>query len=195
MKKETLTQKILEHLIEAAATTGYLFAAIAVSGYGASQKQIERKMWEMREGGRIKNKSDLQKFKKRQQSFYSLIHKLQKEGLIKKGANRKWVINPLGRKKYRNFLKQLIAKNYPKQKDKDSDLKIIIFDIPERERWKRDWLRQQLQLLDFKMVQKSVWAAKVKLPNEFMRDLRDLRLLHHVEIFAVTKTGSLRFLD
>ncbi|MBI2635441.1 MAG: CRISPR-associated endonuclease Cas2, partial [Parcubacteria group bacterium] len=71
-------------------------------------------------------------------------------------------------------------------------LKVVIFDIPEKQKHKREWLRGQLQDLGFKMIQKSVWMGKRKFPKEFLEDIRDLKLLAYVEIFSVTKTGSMR---
>jgi hypothetical protein len=45
------------------------------------------------------------------------------------------------------------------------------------------------------MVQKSLWLGKVKIPEEFLVDIRKLSLLDYVEIFEITKTGSLKNLD
>ena len=69
---------------------------------------------------------------------------------------------------------------------------IVVFDVPEKERRKRDWLRSVLKRLELKMVQKSVWIGKVKIPKELLDDLFNLKLLDYVEIFEVSKSGSLR---
>jgi len=75
---------------------------------------------------------------------------------------------------------------------KDKTLKIIIFDIPEKEKRKREWLRYILKNLGFEMLQKSVWAGKIKLPEEFIKDLEKINILSYVEIFAISRTGTLK---
>jgi len=42
------------------------------------------------------------------------------------------------------------------------------------------------------MIQKSVWVGKIALPEEFLRDLHRLQLISYVEIFEVTRAGSLK---
>src|SRR3990167_838001 len=68
---------------------------------------------------------------------------------------------------------------------------IVIFDIPERERRKRAWLRLALKNIGLKLIQRSVWMGKVKIPKEFLDDIRELHLVNFVEIFEITKSGSL----
>jgi len=189
MQRGELTRRILEHLMDASSDMLYLFAAIVASPYGASRGQIERKMEELRESG-AKPKADLERIRRRQQDFYNIVYQLQRDGFIKKTENRKLLITLLGKKKYEKILSRLPKRNHKPQID--NSLKVFIFDIPEKEKHKREWLRNQLRDLGFKMVQKSVWMGKKKIPKEFLEDIRDLKLLAHVEIFAVTKTGSIR---
>ena len=42
------------------------------------------------------------------------------------------------------------------------------------------------------MIQKSVWIGKVKIPKEFLDDLFKLRLIDYIEIFEISKAGSLK---
>ena len=67
-----------------------------------------------------------------------------------------------------------------------------MFDIPEKEKWKRVWLREVLGLCGFKMLQRSVWAGKNKIPEEFLADLRNFNMLEYVHIFEVSKKGTLK---
>ncbi|MEK7566385.1 MAG: CRISPR-associated endonuclease Cas2 [Patescibacteria group bacterium] len=136
--------------------------------------------------------------KKEQQRFYNLLGYLQKQGLVKrtKENNRsKWKITKKGEKKL-NELKlkkenKLPYKIYTKESDRDGKLKIVIFDIPEEEKRKRNWLRENLIALGFSMLQKSVWISKNKLPKDFIDDLKNLDILHYVEIFSIDKKGTL----
>ena len=67
---------------------------------------------------------------------------------------------------------------------------VISFDIPEKERRKRDWLRFALKQLNFHMIQKSVWWGKTKIPKEFIDCLKELKIIDYVEIFRVIKSAS-----
>ncbi|MBI5153222.1 MAG: CRISPR-associated endonuclease Cas2 [Parcubacteria group bacterium] len=78
------------------------------------------------------------------------------------------------------------------EKKEDTQLNIVLFDIPEPERKKREWLRQELNYLGFTMLQRSVWAGKIKIPKEMLEDLEHYKLLPYIEIIAVTKTGTLK---
>ncbi len=189
MQRGELTKRILEHLMNASSDMLYLFAAIVVSPYGASRGQIERKMEELREGS-TKSKADLEKIRQKQRNFYNIVYQLRRDGFIKKTEKRKLLITVLGKEKYKKILNRL-PKRYHKPQA-DTSLKVVIFDIPEKEKYKREWLRDQLRELGFKMLQKSVWIGRKKLPREFIEDIRNIKLLPHVEIFAITKTGSIQ---
>jgi len=137
--------------------------------------------------------------KKERQKFYSLLNYLQKEGLVekrknKKGRNSFWGITLKGRKKLKE-LKEKQSKILPKTRyevQKEGELKIVIFDIPEKERRKRHWLRQSLLSLEFSPLQKSVWIGNTKLPEKFLKELKEIALLPYVEIFAIHKTGTIK---
>ena len=77
------------------------------------------------------------------------------------------------------------------QKTDGDKLIIIAFDIPEKLRRKRNWIRKVLVGLDFKMIQKSVWQGTTKIPEDFLQDLNDLKIIDFIEIFQISKKGSL----
>ncbi len=62
---------------------------------------------------------------------------------------------------------------------------IIAFDIPERYRRKRHWLRIELINLGFEMLQKSVWLGPTPLPEEFVRTLTELNIISYMKFFEV----------
>lgn len=128
------------------------------------------------------------------QRLYSIIFWLKKDGLIKKNLESKWVLTQKGKERkdrildrMRNLLPKASYAVLP-----SSDWKIIIFDIPEKEKRKREWLRSALKNLGFKMLQKSVWIGKLNVPESFINDLSRLGILSAVEILAITRSGSLR---
>lgn len=195
MKGETRL-KILGFLEGSAQALEELFV-IFTSPYGTSRKGIE---YRLNKHKRIRVLLNDPEHKRNQLRFYDLLYRLRKEGLVEKNNNgKKFLIKLTERGK--QALSKLRHKhqynpsrsNY--KSEKDNTLKIIIFDIPEPERAKRAWLREVLKHLEFQMLQKSVWAGKVKLPEKFLHDLSDLHLLSYVEIFAIDKRGTLKRLE
>jgi hypothetical protein len=133
-----------------------------------------------------------------QKRFYTLLSKLRQEGLVKKrgvGKSAVWQSTAHGLQKLLRQPTQskrhadLPQKIYPKKKIRDNIL--IIFDIPENLKHYRDWIRYQLRLLGFVMLQKSVWIGTYQIPVDFIYDLRECNVLRYIHIFRVIKTGSI----
>lgn len=187
MRYGELTGKILEILVGLTATSFELLEAMLEAGYGASYFQLQRKLSEVQ--GRKREEG----FKRARRNFYRYLYKLEKDKLIaRKGQG--WTTTKTGERKYKDILKRLLLRKREYKCEPDSTIKLVMFDIPEKQRAKRQWLRETLRELNFKPLQKSVWMGKVKLPKSFIEDLESLDLLDYVEVLAVTKTGSLRVL-
>ena len=130
------------------------------------------------------------------QRFYNILGYLQKEGLVRKSKEEKnsfWSITEKGKKKLK-LINELIALKLPSKsykKENENNLKIIIFDIPEEDSRKRKWLRNNLIALGFSKLQKSVWAGKNKLPEDFISDIKDINIFQYIEIFSVNRTGTI----
>jgi DNA-binding transcriptional regulator PaaX len=62
---------------------------------------------------------------------------------------------------------------------------IVAFDIPEKKRKYRDWLRSELIGFGFEQVQKSVWFGPA-LPKEFILYLDEIKLLDYVRFFKAS---------
>jgi len=186
MHRSDVTAKILEALVDGAKESIYLLVAIQEAGYGASRKKIERKIEEVRSRGFLHNHP--RDFERKRRNFYSMLSKLKKDGIIDKNG-AKWIVTAKGKARLRGATDSLPSKKY--KTGNDATLKIVIFDIPEAERAKRDWLRSQLRNIGFQIIQRSVWAGKKKIPEAFLKDLRDMRILEYIEIFTVTKGGSI----
>lgn len=181
-----ITAKILEKISSGAIVSAALFETIIESGYGTSrsklQKNFDRKI-------NTNDNDQNQDIKRKRQNFYLILSKLKREGFIKKKED-KWFITSAGKGKLLKLFRKLPRRKY--EKEADSTVKIIAFDIPERERGKRTWLRKNLEELGFKLLQKSVWMGKTKLPEEFLEDLREYKIFPYVDIFAITKSGSIK---
>lgn len=194
--KGEITLKILESIKGIMINTTDLFDAILSSGYGASYGRMQ---YELSKRQRERqNEEFIQEQRKRlKQRYYKMMYVLKQDGLIEKKQKDKkrfWILTEKGKNKLTLFRKRnkkrLPEILYPKEK---ADKVIVaIFDVPEVEKRKRNWLRAALDNLGLKMVQKSVWMGKVKIPQEFLDDLLKMKLVDFVEIFEITKTGSLK---
>lgn len=125
------------------------------------------------------------------QRFYSMLTRLKRDGLVlkRKTANGVfWKITSFGL----NKLKVLEENNTKYKSESDGRVKIIIFDIPEKDRKKRAWLREVLKILNFKILQQSVWIGKNKIPEEFLFDLHQKNLVSFIHILEVTKSGTIK---
>jgi DNA-binding transcriptional regulator PaaX len=74
----------------------------------------------------------------------------------------------------------------------DGQKRLVCFDIPERDRAKRRWLRGELIASDYHQLQKSVWIGKTPLPQEFIEALDTLELRGRVHLLRVGSEGTLR---
>lgn len=73
----------------------------------------------------------------------------------------------------------------------DGITRIVAFDIPERERKKRDLVRAELAACNFRLLQKSVWIGECPLPESFVRLLDEMNLAGKVHIFSVREKGTI----
>ncbi len=198
------TKDILQIISKIGKISAYTLEILSL-GQGSTYRNLRRAALDPLYLDRIQVKKSLNYSEKRKrscQNFYNLISYLQKQGLVDKHKNKSnrnsyWVITKKGKEKLKNLNQRtnkdapLLPKtNYKIEKDKSFN--IVIFDIPEKERRKRDWLRFRLQNLKFRQLQKSVWIGNIKLPTEFLADLKDLNLLSYVEIFSINKTGTIK---
>lgn len=181
--------------------------AMSVAGYGASSHRIRKeiaKLEGLREQAAERNKEE----QRERQRYSSMLYKLRRDGLIQekkqeglalspsKGKKSIWEITKKGIEKLRKLeerhehIGMLPWRDYTREQG--NDVIIITFDIPESKRKIRDWLRAMLLRLEYKILQKSVWIGKTKIPKEFLDDIKELKLSEYIEICAITKGGSLR---
>jgi hypothetical protein len=194
MKKGDITIKVLELIVSGTilSVIGLVNALIAISAsnYGSSYKRMTSSIYN---NGPFENNN--QKIKQR---YRNIIYKLKKDGLIReevKNNKKVFILTGLGKNKLTD-LKKRQKEQLPSiksfKKEKGDRFIIVIFDIPEKERRKRNWLREVLKNIGLEMIQKSVWIGKVKIPKELINELNDFKIINFVEIFEITKGGSLK---
>jgi DNA-binding transcriptional regulator PaaX len=112
------------------------------------------------------------------------LSRLKKRGLVQ-NKNAVWSITEQGKKYLETKLATLLLPHpiYTESLKKREKNMIIAFDIPEKYRKKRDWLRIELINLGFSPIQKSVWLGPAPLPQEFIKSLEELKLLPFLKFF------------
>ncbi len=192
MKGGLIIEKILE-LIEDEAKGVYEIMDAMLTDYSTSRRKLGR----IRRGLPTSLKSS-RNDEDANRKLRSLLYYLKRQGFIQNkssGKTANWLTTALGIKKlealkHRNkYSKNSARYGNPKS---DQTPKLIIYDIPTNEPVaKRHWLRWSLANLGFKNLQKSVWIGKYTIPEEFLADLHDRRLLDYVHIFEIAKRGTL----
>lgn len=188
--------QILEQLTKTAKSTGDVFDAFLQNEYGAGADKVISTAARM---ARLRAKNDE---KRRthlilQRRYHNILSWLRRDGLVVEIVedNEKILyLTSSGRRKLQN-LRERKKRSFPSGKYQVVPMDrfiIVTFDIPERERRKREWLRSVLKYLGFLMIQKSVWIGKSKITKKLLLDFRQIKLSRYVEIFEITKVGSLR---
>jgi len=73
------------------------------------------------------------------------------------------------------------------EKPWDGKFRIVIFDIPEILKSWRDNIRQELLLLQFQQLQKSVYIGKYPIPEGLCKEIAEWNLGEYIYIFTVDK--------
>ncbi len=197
--RKGFTMQCLELLEEATLSAGDLLGAFLASGYGASYGKIMRRAAKNEIERERREAKREEEFVARQR-YYSMLYKLKKDGLIKEEKSERrhiFTLTPEGKRKLIILRKKAAQPPTPAPRydaNRGTNLVLVIFDVPEHMRGKRAWLRAALFFMGLTLVQKSVWMGKVKIPKRFLDDLADMKLVQCVEVFEITKTGTLRAL-
>ncbi|MBP6855523.1 MAG: hypothetical protein KBC26_00905 [Candidatus Pacebacteria bacterium] len=126
--------------------------------------------------------------RKLKRRFDVVMCRLKKDGMIKEDGHitKRGIIflsSIIGRES-----KYLPTRSY--QHGKSDTITLVTFDIPEKYKRYREWLRFVLRDMGFSMLQRSVWIGKVKIPKEFLTDLKNTKMIPFVEIVEISKLGS-----
>lgn len=120
------------------------------------------------------------------------LHRLKQQGLVSSSGphtNTRWKLTHKGKK--------FLAKIYADEKDpydlapEDGIVRIVAFDIPEKIRGKRDWLREQLFACGYRLLQRSVFTGTRPLPDAFIRRVDEMRIGQYLHIASLNQTGTI----
>jgi len=128
---------------------------------------------------KIKNKWQNEKDRKR---FKNLIYRLKLRGLIKDSKEvAGWLLTPKGEES----ILELKSKFKEYKKRKDNKWVMIIFDIPEKMKRKREFFRRKMKSLGFKMLQKSIWVCPLDVIDDINRFIEGNFLRPYTKIFLI----------
>lgn len=120
-------------------------------------------------------------------TFSVLLSRLKKQGLVAKaGPHRKslWFITSRGKDHIENTAESILP-------NEDGIVRLVMFDIPEKESGKRKAVREKLMACGFNQLQKSVWMGYRPLPEKFIKSLDNMKLKDKVQIVSINKSGTL----
>ncbi len=187
---------VLEAIGNAAVNAADLIDVFLSAGYGASYRKLDYEL-RKKQAERVKNKLRREETARLMNRYRNTIAWLKEDGFIKEAkrdGGKTFSLTSKGQIKMAQLKSRSNARlpetNY--DEIKDGQLAIVAFDIPEKECRKRRWLRFALAEMGFNMLQKSVWIGKSDISKQFVDDLMKLKIIDFIEIFEITKSGSLR---
>lgn len=122
------------------------------------------------------------------QTLSTTLNRLKSQGLVKNSGGRRyrtWLATEKGKSKIKFYGYHI------KPAKPDGIPRLVMYDIPESERKRRDWLRTELVACEYQPLQRSVWLGYSPLPEEFILSLQNLNLKNKVHIVSIHKTGTL----
>lgn len=148
---------------------------LAVSNYPGGYRLIYDLIYENNKNSKVK-----------EQSVRNVLSKMKKRRLISNKSGT-WSITSEGKQLLKERKSLIMKFSSPKKINKKlPKTMIVIFDIPEKKRLYRDWLRSELIGFGFELIQKSVWYGP-KLPKEFINYLEQRNILKYVRFFKVSE--------
>ena len=119
-------------------------------------------------------------FKK--ETIRQTIKRLEKQGIVRI-ENNKTCLSALGKK----LLEKIRNKNMALSKEWDGKYRLVIFDIPEKKSHIRNWLREELYLLNYSQLQKSVFVGKYPLTKDIIKNIKLKKIEKFVNYLLVDK--------
>ncbi len=114
-------------------------------------------------------------------SVYAELSRLKKKQLINQN-NKGWFLTEKG-KIYKKPYSPLEYISSPFTKESPKNI-IVSFDIPETKRHARRWLRNQLKIFGYTMLQRSLWKGPGPLPKECLSRIQKLGIKDSVKFFT-----------
>ena len=118
-------------------------------------------------------------------SLSGTVSYLNKNCLIEK-TNEGLRITRKGQKYIKRKIDSLRQFYFKFDKDAPKNL-IVMFDISETQKAKREWLRWHLKKFNYSMIQKSVWVGPSPLPKEFLDYIKIIKIKDSLKTFKLAR--------
>ena len=122
----------------------------------------------------------LDKVKSSKKAMRTAYYRAIKSGLIELDDQKIPRLTAKGKRKTKQFKAKYLGKNARL---------LLIFDIAEEDRWKRDRLRLFLKELSFTQVQKSVWECQYDYREYLRTEIEEIGLRQNVVVYEALKTN------
>ncbi|MBP9821417.1 MAG: hypothetical protein KBC98_00825 [Candidatus Pacebacteria bacterium] len=142
----------------------YIIAFLSMSRHVKRNEQIWSGLWKKRETSK--------------KTVGIALTRLHKQGYIQ-ATQDGWTLTPHGKNKAQE------QKEWQAPSSNSKESLLVCFDIPENQREYRDWLRGQLKLFNYQMVQRSIWRGPGPLPPGFYAYLKEMEIFEMVHVFRL----------
>lgn len=122
----------------------------------------------------------------KKESVHVALSRLHSKGYVNNSSSG-WSITQKCRTYLKNKNRGLLNYIASPFEENSSVHTIISFDIPEQNRVLRRWLRNQIKIFGYKMLQQSLWIGPGPLPSSFLKRLEDLEIRKNIKTFKITK--------
>ncbi len=122
--------------------------------------------------------------KRKRKNFRQLLYYLKKRGYIQI-KNLQGVEGVILTKKGFDHVWKTTVVAVERKKRRDGRWQMLIFDIPEKQRRLRDILRENLLLLDYRMLQRSVWVCPYDVLKETEEVVRRYEIDPYIKVFLI----------
>ena len=110
------------------------------------------------------------------------LYRLKKRGLITQDPKEKYYLLTDKGEEFVSYIKNRFS---ILKQPWDGKLRIVIFDVPEKKKYWRKWLREELNLMQYQILQKSVYIGKHPLPESFYKTIIKNYLTEYIFILTV----------
>lgn len=179
-----ITKKVIEKVPTA---TAWIFSALLEMGAVTIEAFLNPSLyadpsvslWENFESQKLKSKK---KPKFKETAVKQNLWRLRKQGFVEKKGD-KYILTKMGRV----FIEYILNRKRVINKKWDGKHRVVIFDIPEKQSKVRDWLRQELCLLKYQRLQKSVFVGKYPLPADLIKEIKSAKIGNCVNYILAEK--------
>jgi len=187
MKQEHFEKSIAKNILEkAGSATAWTLLFLLEAGALTVQSFLSSSLYADFPNAGLLFDSNLPKVGKKKKykeiTIRQSLRRLEKYGFVEKKSSR-YVLTKKGGK----FMKQVLLIGKNRQRVWDKKYRVVVFDIPEKKREARNWLRGELYFLEYKKLQNSVFISKYPLPDYVIKEIKKRTIGNYVNYLLVDK--------